>query len=104
MPAEPAPQSEVALEYLPVAVSKQSLPVVGIRDALVGLRQRRVDVDGRGQGPDGDILLHREDYLVDQVSRIRPDDVSAQDFAPPAGYYLDEPLRLPVGDVPGPPR
>src|SRR4028119_539990 len=81
-------------------VPEELLAVGVVRGALVGLGERRVDVDGRGEGSYRDVLLHGEDYLVDQVSRVWAYDVAAQDPAPPAGDDLDEPGRLPVGHRP----
>src|SRR4028119_271629 len=81
-------------------VPEELLAVVVVRGPLVGLGERRVDVDGRGEGSYGDVLLHGEDYLVDQVPRVRAYDVAAQDPAPPAGDDLDEPCRLAIGHRP----
>ncbi len=38
--------------------------------------------------------MHCEDYLVDQISRVRPDYVPAQNLAPSAGDDLDQSICL----------
>src|SRR4028118_2381724 len=81
-------------------VAEELLAVVVVRGPLVGLGERRGDGGGRGEGSYGDVLLHGEDYLVDQVPRVRAYDVSTQDPAPPAGDDLDEPGGLAVGQRP----
>src|SRR5215210_2381234 len=70
--------------------------IVVVRGALVRLRECRVDMDHGGERLYGDVPLHRENDLVDQVPRVGPDNVPSQDLPPTTGDYLDKPGRLPV--------
>ena len=55
--SQPAPQPEETFQDLTVAVCEELLAVVVVRGALVGLRQRRVDVDSRREGLYGDVAV-----------------------------------------------
>jgi hypothetical protein len=73
------------------------LPDAG--NVLVGLGQRRVDVDGAEDLVQADAVLHRQHVFGDQVAGMLADEGDAEDAVlARRGQHLDEAVRLAVGN------